>query len=192
MPEHLLTGVGLGPAGVGRLLDRAQELKAAPLSSRALSGRTVALVFELPSTRTRVSFEVAITELGGHPMVLRAEEMQLTRGEAVRDTALVLSRHVAAIGLRTASEERIEELARHAGVPVVNMLSPRHHPCQALADLLTMRDAFGPDLSGRVLAYVGDGNNMLARSPSSVPWRASRCASRPRRGISARTGSAPT
>jgi ornithine carbamoyltransferase len=88
--------------------------------------------------------------------------MQLTRGESVRDTALVLSRHVAAVGLRTGSDERLEELARFAGVPVVNMLSPRHHPCQALADLMTMREAFG-SLEGRVLAYVGDGNN-VARS----------------------------
>jgi ornithine carbamoyltransferase len=119
-------------------------------------------VFEQPSTRTRVSFETGIVELGGHALLLRPDEMQLTRGESVRDTALVLSRHVAAIGLRTASDEKLEELARHAGVPVVNMLSPRHHPCQALADLLTLREAFGP-LAGRVLAYVGDGNN-VARS----------------------------
>jgi ornithine carbamoyltransferase len=121
------------------------------------------LVFEQPSTRTRVSFEAGVAELGGHPLVLRSEEMQLTRGESVRDTALVLSRHVAAIGLRTGADERIEELSRHAGVPVVNMLSPRHHPCQALADLQTLQEAFGPDLDGRVLAYVGDGNN-VARS----------------------------
>jgi ornithine carbamoyltransferase len=110
-----------------------------------------------------VSFEVGISELGGHPMILRPDEMQLTRGEAVRDTAHVLSRHVAAVGMRTGSDERIEELARYSDAPVVNMLSPRHHPCQALADLLTLREAFGPSLDGRVLAYVGDGNN-VARS----------------------------
>ena len=137
-------------------------LKAAPASSRVLAGRTVALLFEQPSTRTRTSLEVGIIELGGHPMVVRPGELQLARGESVRDTALVLSRHVAAIGLRTGEEERLRELAAHAEVPVVNLLSPRHHPCQALADLLTVREALGA-LEGRILAYVGDGNN-VARS----------------------------
>jgi ornithine carbamoyltransferase len=164
--RHFLTGEELTSDELAALLDRALELKAAPHASRVLEGRSVALVFEQPSTRTRTSFEAGIVELGGHPMVLRPGEMQLTRGESVRDTALVLSRHVAAIGLRTGSEETLAELAEHATVPVVNMLSPRHHPCQALADLLTVREALG-DLAGRRLTYVGDGNN-VARSLALV------------------------
>jgi ornithine carbamoyltransferase len=161
-PLHFLTGAELDAATLAALLDRAAELKAAPLSSRALEGRSVALMFQKPSTRTRSSFETGVFELGGHPMIVRANELQLTRGESVRDTALVFSRHAAAIGLRTGSEEELRELAAYATVPVINMLSPLHHPCQALADLQTLREAYG-DLEGRVLAYVGDGNN-VARS----------------------------
>jgi ornithine carbamoyltransferase len=166
LPRHFLTGTELSAGELSKLLDRALALKAAPRSSHALERRTVALVFEQPSTRTRASFEVGIVELGGHPMVLRPGELQLTRGESVRDTALVLSRNAVAIGLRTGSEETLAELARHAEVPVVNMLSPEHHPCQALADLMTLREAFGT-LAGRKLTFVGDGNN-VARSLALV------------------------
>jgi ornithine carbamoyltransferase len=162
LTRHLLTGLELSGAELRALIDRALELKAAPLSSRALERRSVALIFQRPSTRTRVSFETGIVELGGYPLVLRTEDLQLARGESLRDTALVLSRNVAAIGIRTGPDALLEDLAEHATVPVVNMLTAGHHPCQALADLLTLREAFG-QLEGLRLAYVGDGNN-VARS----------------------------
>jgi ornithine carbamoyltransferase len=161
-PRHFLTGAELSADQLTALIDRALELKAAPYSSDALARQTVALIFEQPSTRTRVSFEAGIHELGGHPMVLRAQETQLTRGESVRDTAYVLSRHSAAIGVRTAEHGFLVELAEWASVPVINMLTAEHHPVQALADLLTLKEAFGR-LGGLTLAYLGDGNN-VARS----------------------------
>jgi ornithine carbamoyltransferase len=162
---NFLTGEELGAFELGKLLDRAAELKAGRrerVGADSLAGRSVALLFEKPSTRTRISFEVGVAELGAHPVVLRENEMQLSRGESVEDTARVLSRFVDAIVIRSGSHETVAELAAAAEVPVVNGLTPLHHPCQALADLLTMRERFG-DLQGQRLAYVGDGNN-VARS----------------------------
>jgi ornithine carbamoyltransferase len=162
LTRHFLTGEELGAFELSQLLDLATELKSTRAGRDDLAGRSVALVFERPSTRTRVSFEVGVAELGATPIVLRGDEMQLTRGESIADTGRVLSRYVDAIAIRAGSHEAVEELAAGAEVPVVNALTPLHHPCQALADLLTLRERFG-DLYGLRLAYVGDGNN-VARS----------------------------
>jgi len=166
---HFITGEELGAFELAKLLDRAAELKAGRrerVGGESLAGRSVALVFEKPSTRTRISFEVGVAELGATPVVLRGDELQLSRGESIGDTARVLSRYVDAIVIRSGSHEAVAELAEAADVPVVNALTPLHHPCQALADLLTLRERRG-ELSGLRLAYVGDGNN-VARSLAIV------------------------
>jgi len=161
--RHFLTGEELSKQELAALLDSAVELKSSRGTERAtLAGRSVALLFDKPSTRTRISFEVGVAELGGTPVVLRGEELQLTRGESPGDTARVLSRYVAAIAIRSGSDEDVAELAGSAEVPVINALTPDHHPCQALADLMTLQERFG-GLEGLRVAYLGDGNN-VARS----------------------------
>ena len=164
MAPSFLTGQELSDEQLASLLERAAALKAGrpELGSESLDGHSVALVFEMPSTRTRISFEVGVAELGGTPIVLRGDEMQLSRGESIRDTALVLSRFVSAIAIRSGSHENVAELAKWADVPVINALTPLHHPCQAIADLLTLKERFR-ELEGLRVAFVGDGNN-VARS----------------------------
>ena len=142
------------------LLDLSAKVKATTEDyAERLRGKAVAMVFEKPSTRTRVSFEVAISSAGGHPVPLSSGELQLGRSETIEDTGRVLSRYVDAIVLRTFEQERLEVLAAAASVPVINALSNFEHPCQCLADLLTVKEQKG-DLAGRILTYLGDGNNV--------------------------------
>ena len=150
----------LTPSEVGELLAFSAKLKADPESfANRLAGKTVALVFEKASTRTRVSFEVGVVQLGAYPLVLSASDLQLGRGETIEDTGHALSRYVDAIVLRTFEQERLEALAGASTVPVVNALSDFEHPCQALADLLTVQERLGGP-GGRTLVYFGDGNNV--------------------------------
>jgi len=158
--RHFLMDDDLSPAELEAVLDDAERRKKDRPGDQPLAGpRSVALIFEKPSTRTRLSFEVAVAELGGHPIHVDARTTQLGRGETIEDTARVLSRYVAAIVLRTFGQDRIECLAGASDVPVINALTDLSHPCQALADLLTIREHKG-GLSGLTLTYLGDGNNV--------------------------------
>jgi ornithine carbamoyltransferase len=159
-PRHFLADDDLTAAEQVAVLDEADRMKKDRYAVRPLAGpRSVAVVFEKPSTRTRLSFEIGIAELGGHPVIIDAQSTQLGRGETIEDTARVLSRYVDAIVIRTFGQDRIEALAAASDVPVVNALTDYAHPCQALADLQTIREHKGTP-AGLTLAYLGDGNNM--------------------------------
>jgi ornithine carbamoyltransferase len=163
MTGHLLRDDDLTPAQQGAVLDLAATLKTDRTGARTLAGRSVAVIFEKPSLRTRVSFEVGIGELGGQAVIIDARSTHFGRGETVGDAARVLSRYVHAIVIRTFSDQRLAELAAGSAVPVVNGLSDGFHPCQLLADLLTIRERLG-GTAGRTLAYVGDAANNMANS----------------------------
>ncbi|ART21241.1 ornithine carbamoyltransferase [Corynebacterium striatum] len=162
--RHFLADDDLSPAEQAEVLDLALKLKAEPFSERPLEGpKSVAVLFDKTSTRTRFSFEAGITHLGGHAIVTETKSTQMGKGETYQDTAAVLSRFVEAIVWRTYDHHNFLEMAETATVPIVNALSDDLHPCQILADLLTCRENFG-DLKGRKAVYLGDGNNNMANS----------------------------
>jgi len=164
MPRHFLRDDDLTPDEQAGLLDLADEMKKDRFGWQPLAGpRTVAVLFDKPSLRTRVSFTIGVAELGGHPLVIDTQVTHLGRGETVEDIARVLSRQVAAMAWRTFGQERIEALASVATVPVVNALTDQFHPCQILADLQTIRAHYG-SLAGRTLAFLGDGASNMAHS----------------------------
>ena len=161
--RHFLDIRDLSTDQLSALLDHATEMKAAHKAGRAqpqlLAGKSVAMIFEKQSTRTRLSFEVGISQLGGQPIMLSASDMQIGRGESMQDTARVMSRYVDAITIRCFQHDTLTSLAEHASVPVINALTERSHPCQILADLQTMIERHGT-LDGQIVTWVGDGNNV--------------------------------
>lgn len=166
-PRHFLDLKSLDRASLRAILDSAVKMKKAskskakakPPVGKVLAGKVLAMVFDKPSTRTRVSFDVAMQQLGGGAILLRGEDSQLGRGESIADTARVLSRYVDAVLIRTSTEERLREFAANASVPVINGLTDQSHPCQILADIMTFEERLGP-IKGKVIAWSGDGNNV--------------------------------
>ncbi len=158
-PKHFLDLDALEPATLRDILDRAAALKAQATHSDLLAGRVLVMIFERPSTRTRVSFDVAMHELGGHSLVLNRDDLHLGRGESVADTARVFSRYADAIVIRAADHAALTELADHAAVPVINGMTDHTHPCQLMADVMTFEEQRGP-IAGRTIAWSGDGNNV--------------------------------
>jgi ornithine carbamoyltransferase len=159
-PRHLLTVDGLGPGGLRALLDLTRRLKRDPEAFRGrLAGGRIGMIFDKPSTRTRVSFESAAWMLGMLPIALRSDELQLGRGETIADTARALSLYVDALTVRTFAQATVQELADAATIPVINALTDEHHPCQALADVMTLEEEFGT-LAGIQVAFIGDGDNV--------------------------------
>jgi ornithine carbamoyltransferase len=151
-------------------LDLAARMKRGEYTARPLAGKTLAMIFTKSSTRTRVSFEVGTYQLGGHALFLSSRDIQLGRGEPIADTARVLSRYVDGIMIRTFAQQDVEDLARYGSIPVINGLTDLLHPCQIMADMQTIRENLGPDLSAVKVAWVGDGNNM-ANSWLNAAWR---------------------
>ncbi len=203
MTDHFLTLDSLGAEGIREILDLSHRFKREPGRHReALAGGRVGMIFDKPSTRTRVSLEDAAWALGMLPIVLRPDELQLGHGETVADTARVLSRYLSALTIRTFAHARVEELAAHSTIPIINALTDDHHPCQALADVMTLEEVFG-DLRGRRVAFIGDGNNvahsliqaagylgftLADRDPGGLPPRSRDRRGRPRRTAQANGG----
>ncbi len=161
--KDLLSIHELSVGEVETILDLAQELKAmqkAGIEHRVLAGKTLGMIFEKSSTRTRVSFETGMFQLGGQALFLSNRDLQIGRGEPIKDTARVLSRYLDGVMIRTFEHSKVEEFAKYADIPVINALTDLLHPCQALTDLLTIREHKGKNLEGLKMAYVGDGNNM--------------------------------
>jgi ornithine carbamoyltransferase len=142
------------------LLDLAHRLKAGEEKGKPLAGKTLGMIFQKSSTRTRVSFEVGMFQLGGHALFLSSRDIQLGRGEPLRDTARVMSRYVDGIMIRTFDHSDVVELAEYGSIPVINGLTDLLHPCQVMADVMTIQESFGRDLAGKKVAWIGDGNNM--------------------------------